>query len=232
MKRKRLGEVLLERGKISPAKLQHLIEEQSGKVIRLGELILERGLVEKPALASALEEVFRIPYVDCSTVQCEDMALKAVPEALATRLVALPIRMEGSRLVVAMVEPQNLSSIDEIRFTTGNEISPRLSFRSEILEAIARNYGRIAPAPDLATPAEPEPESQGEIEFSSTSARQSNQEAIREIQEELQQKKRRPCAWFPKSSNRQSSSRPATFTSNPRPRKPLSGFEWMECSGN
>jgi type IV pilus assembly protein PilB len=189
MKRKRLGEVLLERGKISPAKLQHLIEEQSGKVIRLGELILERGLVEKPALASALEEVFRIPYVDCSTVQCEDMALKAVPEALATRLVALPIRMEGSRLVVAMVEPQNLSSIDEIRFTTGNEISPRLSFRSEILEAIARNYGRIAPAPDLATPAEPEPESQGEIEFSSTSARQSNQEAIREIQEELQQKK-------------------------------------------
>jgi hypothetical protein len=71
MKRKRLGEVLLERGKISPAKLQHLIEEQNGKLIRLGELILERGLVEKPALAGALEEVFHISYVDCSTVECE-----------------------------------------------------------------------------------------------------------------------------------------------------------------
>ncbi len=193
MKRKRLGEVLLERGKISPAKLQHLIEEQSGKLIRLGELILERGLVEKSALAGALEEVFRIPYVDCSTVHCEDIALSAVPEPLATRLVALPIRIEGSRLVVAMAEPQNLSTIDEIRFTTGNDISPRLSFRSEILEAIARNYGRNAPAPApapvLTSPSEPEPEGQAEIEFSSTSARQSNQEAIREIQEELQGKK-------------------------------------------
>jgi type IV pilus assembly protein PilB len=189
MKRKRLGEVLLERGKISPTKLQHLIEEQSGKLIRLGELILERGLVEKPALAGALEEVFRIAYVDCSTVHCEDKALKTVPESLAIRLVALPIRMEGSRLVVAMAEPQNLSSIDEIRFTTGNEISPRLSFRSEILAAIARNYGRAAPATEVTSPDEPEPEDQLEMEFSSTSSRQSNQEAIREIQQELQGKK-------------------------------------------
>ena len=189
MKRKRLGEVLLERGKISPAKLQHLIEEQNGKLIRLGELILERGLVEKSALAGALEEVFHIAYVDCSAVHCEDNALKAVPEALATRLVALPIRMEGSRLVVAMVEPQNLSTIDEIRFTSGNEISPRLSFRSEILEAIARNYGRAAPAAEVTSSSETEPEASAELEFSSTSARQSNQEAIREIQAELQGKK-------------------------------------------
>ena len=91
MKRKRLGEVLLEPGKISPAKLQNLIEEQSGKVIRLGELILERGLVEKTALAGALEEVFSIPYVDCAAVHCEDMALKVVPEAMSSQCTAAQI---------------------------------------------------------------------------------------------------------------------------------------------
>ena len=53
MKRKRLGDVLKERGKISAESLQKLFDEQQDKVIRLGELILERGLVEKSALSKA-----------------------------------------------------------------------------------------------------------------------------------------------------------------------------------
>lgn len=71
MKKKRLGEVLQERGQISAASLQQLFQEQAGKVIRLGELILERGLVDKSALIEALQEVSRISYLDCSTVRCE-----------------------------------------------------------------------------------------------------------------------------------------------------------------
>lgn len=55
MKRKRLGEILQDRGQISEANLQQLFKEQEGnKVVRLGELILERGLVEKPNLVKAL----------------------------------------------------------------------------------------------------------------------------------------------------------------------------------
>lgn len=189
MKRKRLGEVLLERGKISPANLQNMIQEQSGKVVRLGELILERGLVEKSALAGALEEIFRVPYVDCSTVQCEEGALKSVPEAMAARLVALPIRVEKSRLVVAMAEPQNLGSLDELRFASGKEIAPRMGFRTEILDSIARNYHRAASPADPVALEESETESVAEIEFISTSARQSNLEAFQEIQQEMRGKK-------------------------------------------
>ncbi len=47
MKRKRLGEILKDRGEISEADLQNLFKEQQGKMVRLGELILERGLVDK-----------------------------------------------------------------------------------------------------------------------------------------------------------------------------------------
>ena len=65
MKRKKLGELLRERGKISGDALSEAISEQHGKVIRLGELLLERGLVEKSDLLHALHEVTRIPYVDC-----------------------------------------------------------------------------------------------------------------------------------------------------------------------
>ena len=77
MKRKKLGEVLREKGKISPADLQTIIGEQEGKVIHLGELMLERGLVAKEDLAAALEEVSGVPYIDCATVTPEPAALKA-----------------------------------------------------------------------------------------------------------------------------------------------------------
>jgi hypothetical protein len=43
MKKKRLGEVLRDRGLISVADLDKAIEGQQGKVVRLGELMLERG---------------------------------------------------------------------------------------------------------------------------------------------------------------------------------------------
>ena len=70
MKRKKLGEILQDRGHISAGDLQQLFKEQEGKMVRLGELILERGLVDKPTLVKALEEVSRVPYLDCSTIQC------------------------------------------------------------------------------------------------------------------------------------------------------------------
>jgi type IV pilus assembly protein PilB len=193
MKRKRLGEVLQGRGRISAASLQELFQEQKGTVIRLGELILDRGLVDKAALIEAIEEVSGVAYLDCSTVQCEKSALRAISATVAERLAVLPIRTENSTLIVAMAEPQNLMVIDELRFVSGKNISPRLAFRSEILAAIARNYelAGLESSQEKDTPAiaevisEPIPE----IEFISTSARQANREAIQEVQAEINQKK-------------------------------------------
>jgi hypothetical protein len=54
MKKKKIGEILQDRGKISPADLQKVIGEQQGKVIHLGELMLERGLIAKEDLGAAL----------------------------------------------------------------------------------------------------------------------------------------------------------------------------------
>ncbi|MGH9680606.1 MAG: hypothetical protein ACRD4Y_11710, partial [Candidatus Acidiferrales bacterium] len=81
MKRKKLGEVLHDRGKISTTDLQGAISDQQGKVIHLGELMIERGLVSKVDVAAALEEISQIPYVDCASIVPEPRALKLVPRA-------------------------------------------------------------------------------------------------------------------------------------------------------
>ena len=89
MSKKRLGEALREKGKISADDLEKVVEEQQGKLVHLGELMLARGIVGKEDLAEALQEVSRVPYLDCATVTPTAQALKLVPRAMAERISAI-----------------------------------------------------------------------------------------------------------------------------------------------
>ena len=190
MKKKKLGEVLRERGHISAGDLSKIVAEQQGKVTRLGELMLERSLVTKEELASALEAVTAVPYINCAEVTPDAEVLHLIPRHLAIRGCAFPIRKEGTKLVVAMAEPQNIGLSDELKFTTGSNISPRLGFRAEIFAAIEKFYGGKISAAEGAS-SEPaaansdQPEDGPQIEFVSSSARQANKDAIQEAQAEL-----------------------------------------------
>jgi type IV pilus assembly protein PilB len=187
MKRKRLGEVLRERGQISPADLTKTIEDQQGTLVHLGELMLERGFVSKHDLAAALTEVTRVPYLDCETVHIEPEVLRLLPHALAKRCCALPIEILGTtKLLMVIAEPQNLQIVDELRFSTGMEIDARLAFRDEIEKAIEKWYSaaeQSAGSNAIATT----PNDRG-IEFISSSSLQRNIEATQEMQAELLQK--------------------------------------------
>ena len=192
MKKKKLGEVLRERGHISAGDLSKIVADQQGKVIRLGELMLERSLVTKEELASALEAVTAVPYVNCAEVTPDAEVLHLIPRHLAVRGCVFPIRRDGKKLVVAMAEPQNIGLSDELKFTSGATISPRLGFRAEIFTAIEKFYGgKVSAAEGLtseptAASTAAEPESAGPaMEFVSTSTRQANKDAIQEAQAEL-----------------------------------------------
>jgi len=188
MKKKRLGEVLRERGHISSDDLAKAIEDQQGKLVHLGELMLERGLVSKQDLASALAEITRIPYMDCATVQLDPEILKLVPHALAKRCCALPVQAQGTtKLIMVIAEPQNLQVIDELRFSVGMDIVPRLGFRDEIQSAIDKWYGNAEQAAAVVAEAISSTEDPG-MEFVSSSSLQRNIDAMQEMQAELQQK--------------------------------------------
>ena len=189
MKKKRLGEVLRERGHISQAELTKVIEEQQGKLIHLGELMLERGAVAKKDLGAALTEVTHVPYVDCDNIEPDPEVLKLLPHAVAKRCSVLPLHCQGKKLVAVMAEPQNLATLDELRFTTGMDVVTRLAFRSEIHAAVEKWYGAAEQAE--ATVAEalaPSANSDAEMEFISSSSLQRNIDAMQEMQAELLQK--------------------------------------------
>ncbi len=184
MKRKRLGEVLSERGHISPADLAKALREQQGKVIHLGELLLQRKLVGKGELLSALTEISGVEYVDARTLNPSPEVLRIIPVSLAKRCRVIPIRCEDKTLVVLMSQPQNVQLLDELQFKTGMKIEPRFGFLGEVQAAVNRLYGMQADLPSME-------EMTGDLtgmEFISSSSQERNVRALQEMQQELQQK--------------------------------------------
>lgn len=185
MKKKRLGEVLRERGHVSHADLNKAIEDQQGKLTRLGELMLERGLVTKADLAAALTEVTHVPYVACENLEIDPEVLKVLPHSVARRCCVLPIVCQGTKLVVVMAEPQNLHFIDELRFMSGMDIVTRFAFRTEIEAAVEKWYGAAEQAEAAVAKAIAPLNQDPGMEFISSSSLQRNIEAMEEMQAEL-----------------------------------------------
>jgi len=188
MKKKRLGEVLHARGHVCADELNKALQDQRGKTVHLGELLLQRGAVLKKDLLAALDEVTKVPYIDCTTVDVPAEVLKIIPVAMARRYYVLPIKLEDNKLTVAMAEPQNLQVMDQLRFKTAKEIVPRLGFQGELRCAIGQHYGwDETPAKAGTRPALPAHDTEN-MEFISSSEQQRNIEAMREMQAELLRK--------------------------------------------
>ena len=186
MSKKKLGELLRDRGHVSPENLSKALDEHHQKLVLLGEVLLQRGYVERPNLVAALQEVTKVSYVDCRSVQLDPDILKLIPRATAVRFCVLPLRVERRRLVVAMAEPQNMQILTELGFVAGKGITPQLGFRSEILAAIENNYGGFAEArPQTAgTPAALAGAGLASVEFPSNDSR--NQDASEQLQADLE----------------------------------------------
>ena len=131
----RLGELLVQQGALSQEKLDEMLQRQRAEHRRLGEMLVSEGLLEAKSLRDALAQQSGTAAITLgdSAPQPEVMAMMPVP--LMRRFESVPIRVEGSTLVVAMVDPLNTVALDAIRTSTGfSQLSVRLITSSEFAE--------------------------------------------------------------------------------------------------
>ena len=189
--RKRLGDVLVQQGSLSQEDLNRAVSMQHDKVMRLGEVLLRDGLVSKQEIGAALQQVQGVPYAECPPKSIKPDVLALVPASMAVRCCALPLEIRHGELLIAMAEPQNLALLDELQFSAGMKLSPRFSFREDILEGIRKFYHArgIAAGPDQLDPGDDVDLSQGSApdpEFITLDSRKENRAALKELQAVMQ----------------------------------------------
>ena len=139
-KSKRLGELLFEAGKITREQLDKALAENKQTRKRIGRILVKQGVISEAELLEVLVKKLGIPLIDLSTTQPERSAVQMIPMSLAERHGVLPIRRNGNRLMVAMLDPTNFFAIDDLRMVTQCEIEPLIATESDILKAIQRSY--------------------------------------------------------------------------------------------
>jgi len=144
MAKKKLGEILLERGIVDQEQLNSALAYQRQWGHRLGVALVAKGFITEGMLAKVLGEVMALPTVDLSRITFDTNALRLVAANLCENNDLIPISLEetrGSKLLsLAMADPLNLTIIDEIEFTTGCKVRPVISTISAINSAVRKYY--------------------------------------------------------------------------------------------
>lgn len=141
VRKRRLGEILIDSGAINQKQLEHALNEQKSSGKRLGETLVTLGYLTEKQILSTLEQQLGIKYVNLSEEKIEREAIAAVPLFLAERYNVVPVRKEDTRLYLAMSDPTNFYAIDDVRMVSGLEVWPLLAEAKDISLAINNNYG-------------------------------------------------------------------------------------------
>ncbi|HEV3363176.1 MAG TPA: ATPase, T2SS/T4P/T4SS family, partial [Acidimicrobiia bacterium] len=136
--RQPLGEMLLTEGLITQAQLDAALKAQAERGLPIGQLLVEDGAVTEAVLMGALARQLGLEFVDLAEYPIDRGAVAVLPEAMARRLLALPVTWAEDRLVVAMADPGNVLAVDDMRAVTGAEITIVVATRTQLSEAIDR----------------------------------------------------------------------------------------------
>ncbi|WP_044894626.1 GspE/PulE family protein [Bacillus alveayuensis] len=137
--RKRLGDLLVEAGLITPEQLQEALKEKA-QGQKLGDVLLQLGYITEQQLIEVLEFQLGIPHVSLYRYPIDPKLTSLVPKEFAKRNMLIPLKKEGDRLLVAMADPLDFFAIDDLRLSTGFHIETAIASKDDILRAINKYY--------------------------------------------------------------------------------------------
>ncbi len=143
-KRKKIGEILVDRGALSLSDLSHVLGESDTAKERFGALCLSRSLITEEELALALAEQFGMEYVDIGGFKMDEAVLDMFPDDAPCRYRFVPMNVRDDGIEVAIADPTDIIAMDELEFIADRAIVFRIATESAIksvLEKATRQAG-------------------------------------------------------------------------------------------
>lgn len=138
---KRLGDILIEAGLVSPLEMDEALQRQRLSGEMLGRILVQMGLCEEQDIVEALGIQAGMERVDLSRLQVPDEILRKLDVDVVKFYNVVPVREEDGALVVATCDPLNLAMFDDLRQIVGGEIKGAISSQEDIAKFIENNYG-------------------------------------------------------------------------------------------
>lgn len=140
-----LGDILLRDGLITNSQLEEAIRNhnQTGKPI--GKALVDLGFISENDKLNTLKKRFGCEIISLSDVDIPPTILTYIPKSFASKHHLIPVRLDRDGLVVAMEDPTDIVTIDNLKTIVGIRIKASAAAGSEIAQIIEK-------MPDLAEP--------------------------------------------------------------------------------
>ncbi|MDI6751828.1 MAG: ATPase, T2SS/T4P/T4SS family [bacterium] len=134
-----IGNMLVEANLLTKEGLEKAILEQKKTKEKFSRILVRLGLVEEEGLVTFLGKKFNIPYINLSTATIDASITDTIRYDVAKKYLLFPCQKENDILTVAMVDPLNTTTINELIVETGYQIKAIIASETAIRKAI-RNY--------------------------------------------------------------------------------------------
>jgi general secretion pathway protein E len=137
----RIGEILIERGKVDADDLARALEVQQERGDKIGKILTDMGLIAQRDVLAALSDQLGIPLISIDSAPPAAPEIDGLSQRFLRQCRAFPIAIAESVLTVAMADPLDFETVAAMRAFSGLDVRPVLAPEQEILDAIDKHYG-------------------------------------------------------------------------------------------
>ena len=150
-KRKKLGEILYRKKIVDKPTLIKAMKKSKASKMRLGETLVEMGKLTEDKLTQALAKQFGFQYIDLDNQEISQTTMELIPDELVRKHFILPLEKEDGVMKVIVSDPQNIDLIDMLRFRLNCEIECCLATPSKIKSRIHGKMDEVRSSIDATT---------------------------------------------------------------------------------
>lgn len=140
IRRKRIGEILVNQGRITPEQLTEFLRIQKETSKRLGQILVEKEILSQDELTGILGGQLGIPHVWLRKGLVDPRTVQVLPKEKATLFQVIPMFRLNNSLILATADPHALYVFDEISKITNLNVLPVLCRTDDIMEMIRECY--------------------------------------------------------------------------------------------
>ncbi len=137
----RLGEILIERGKIEAEDLERALELQQERGDKIGKIFVDMGLLAQRDMLAALSEQIGVPLVSIEGPPPSAPEIDGLSHRFLRQCRAYPMALKDSTLTVAMADPLDFETVAALRSFSGLQIETALAPEQEVIDALEKHYG-------------------------------------------------------------------------------------------
>ncbi|RUM42044.1 MAG: type IV-A pilus assembly ATPase PilB, partial [Desulfocapsa sp.] len=135
------GELLSKAGYITPAQLDTAKLEQKKNGGRIGTILRRLDYIDDDTIYNFLSRQHNFTPVSISKEPPSKDAVKLVSYELCKQYMAMPLRLAGNTLQIAMAEPTDTEAVEKLQEELGKDLAVCVSMEKDLVEAFQKYYG-------------------------------------------------------------------------------------------